>query len=157
VLQPLDAVPRAAGARQLVALVREAHHHRRLLQVLERAEHLLAAARGGRAPVDLALDQHQRRLDPADVRDGRARGEVGRLLEGRAAEPARVKSVKSAVYHQRAQSEIERCDTAAAKRSVCVIVQLVSTPPPLPPVTPERFESTTPRLISSSTPAIRSL
>ena len=37
--------------------------------------------------------------------------------------------VKSAVYHQFAQSEIERCETAALKRSVWVIVQLVSTPP----------------------------
>jgi hypothetical protein len=44
--------------------------------------------------------------------------------------------VKSAVYQKPAQSAIERCETAAAKRSVCVIVQLVSTPPPLPPVTP---------------------
>ena len=53
-----------------------------------------------------------------------------------------VKSVKSAVYHQDAQSAIERCETAAAKRSVWVMIQLVRTPPPLPPVTPSRFGST---------------
>ena len=33
-------------------------------------------------------------------------------------------------------------DTAAANRVVCVIVQLVSRPPPLPPVTPRRAGST---------------
>src|SRR6478752_6672685 len=49
--------------------------------------------------------------------------------------------VKSAVYQKPDQSAIERIDTAAAKRVVCVIVQLVSSPPPLPPVTPSRFGS----------------
>ena len=39
-----------------------------------------------------------------------------------------------AAYAKDLQSAIERCDTAAAKRWVCVIVQLVNTPPPLPPV-----------------------
>jgi len=33
-------------------------------------------------------------------------------------------------------------DTAAAKRSVCVTVQFVRSPPPLPPVTPMRPPST---------------
>src|SRR3954471_3873338 len=65
--------------------------------------------------------------------------------------------VKSAEYHHAAQSDISRCDTAALKRSVCVTTQLVSNPPPLPPVTPSLFGSTHPRLITSSTPAIKSL
>src|SRR5579864_3696826 len=68
-----------------------------------------------------------------------------------------VNRVKSAAYHHAAQSAIERCETAAAKRSVWVIVQLVSRPPPLPPVTPNRLGSASPRRTSSSTPAIRSL
>jgi hypothetical protein len=37
---------------------------------------------------------------------------------------------------------MERCETAAAKRSVWVMAQLVSTPPPLPPVMPSRLGST---------------
>ena len=56
-----------------------------------------------------------------------------------------------------AQSAIDLCDTAAAKRFVCVTVQFVSIPPPLPPVIPSFFSSMYPRRISSSTPAIRSL
>ena len=68
-----------------------------------------------------------------------------------------VKSVKSAVYQKPAQSAMERWATAAAKRGVWVIVQLVRMPPPLPPVTPSRFGSTYPRRTISSTPAMRSL
>src|SRR5262249_43001542 len=68
-----------------------------------------------------------------------------------------VNSVKSAVNQNPAQSAIERCDTAAANRVVCPIVQFVNTPPPLPPVTPILVVSMSPRFITSSTPAIRSL
>src|SRR5207249_6121688 len=50
VLQPLHAVPRLARAAELVGLLGEAHHHRRLLEELEGAEHLLAAV-GGRSAV----------------------------------------------------------------------------------------------------------
>ena len=46
------------------------------------------------------------------------------------------KSVKSAVYQKFDQSAMSRCATAAAKRSVCPTTQFVSSPPPLPPVTP---------------------
>ena len=40
------------------------------------------------------------------------------------------------MYQKSAQSAMERCDTAALKRVVWPITQLVSNPPPLPPVTP---------------------
>ncbi|OLB61818.1 MAG: hypothetical protein AUI11_08050 [Acidobacteria bacterium 13_2_20CM_2_66_4] len=66
-------------------------------------------------------------------------------------------SVKSAVNQNPYQSAMSRCATAALKRCVCVIVQLVSSPPPLPPVTPSRFASMYPFFSISSTPAIRSL
>ena len=52
--------------------------------------------------------------------------------------------MKSAVYHQASQSAIDRCDTAALKRSVWPMTQFVSRPPPLPPVTPSRLESMNP-------------
>src|SRR3954463_11055686 len=52
--------------------------------------------------------------------------------------------VKSAEYQKPVQSAIERCETAAANRWVCPMIQFVSTPPPLPPVTPVRVESTYP-------------
>src|SRR6202167_6186593 len=67
-----------------------------------------------------------------------------------------VNRVKSAVYQKSRQSAMDRCETAVLKRVVCPTVQLVSTPPPLPPVTPSLSGSTQPRAISSSTPAIRS-
>ena len=63
VLQAFDAVPGTSRARELVALAREAHHDRRPLQVLQRAEQLLAAGRRRRAVVLVAEDEHQRRLD----------------------------------------------------------------------------------------------
>src|SRR3954454_19559590 len=66
-------------------------------------------------------------------------------------------SVKSAAYQNPDQSAMERCDTAAAKRLVWVTIQLVSTPPPLPPVAPIFVESMYPRFTTASTPAIRSL
>src|ERR1039457_6747850 len=47
-----------------------------------------------------------------------------------------VNRVKSAVYQKSRQSAMDRCETAALKRVVWPMVQLVSTPPPLPPVTP---------------------
>ena len=64
---------------------------------------------------------------------------------------------KSAVNQNPYQSAMSRCDTAAAKRVVCVTVQFVSSPPPLPPVTPSFVRSMYGRLMTSSTPAIRSL
>src|SRR6266480_518864 len=39
ILQTLDAMPRLAGARELVRFVREPHHHRRNFPKLERTEH----------------------------------------------------------------------------------------------------------------------
>src|SRR5438309_2098934 len=51
VLQPLDAMPRLAGARKLVRFAGEAHHDDRFVQELQRPEHLLAAAGGWRAIV----------------------------------------------------------------------------------------------------------
>ena len=48
-------------------LAREPHHHGRPLQVLQRAEHHLAAGRGRRAVVVVAVDEHQRRLIVRDV------------------------------------------------------------------------------------------
>ncbi len=68
-----------------------------------------------------------------------------------------VKSVKSAVYQKFAQSEMSRWLTAALKRLVWVTTQLVSSPPPLPPVTARRVSSMYPFFRISSTPAIRSL
>src|ERR1039458_4315385 len=47
-----------------------------------------------------------------------------------------VNRVKSAVYQKSRQSAMDRCETAALKRVVWPMVQLVRTPPPLPPVTP---------------------
>src|ERR1039457_6249680 len=68
-----------------------------------------------------------------------------------------VNRVKSAVYQKSRQSAMDRCETAALKRVVWPMVQLVSTPPPLPPVTPSLAWSTQPPATSSSTPAMRSL
>ena len=83
-------MPGASGARELVALAREAHHHRRPLQVLQRAEQLFAAGGRRRAVVLVAEDEHQRRLNLRHVRDRRAPGEVRRILERRLAEPGRL-------------------------------------------------------------------
>src|SRR5712671_7359806 len=49
VLQPLDAMPRLAGAGKLVRLVRETHHDGGNLAELQRTKHLLAACAGRRA------------------------------------------------------------------------------------------------------------
>src|SRR5262249_34190258 len=57
VLQALDAVPRLAGTRKLVALSREADHDGRLLEVLEGAEHLLAAGSRRSPVIRFAFDQ----------------------------------------------------------------------------------------------------
>src|SRR5580700_8421249 len=65
-------------------------------------------------------------------------------------------SVKSAVYHQFDQSVISRCATAALNRFVCVTVQSVSNPPPLPPVTPIFAGSTEPIFTTASTQSIKS-
>ena len=65
-------------------------------------------------------------------------------------------SVKSAEYHHASQSAMDRCDTAALKRVVLVSAQLVSSPPPLPPVTPRRAGSTKPRATTASSAAIKS-
>src|SRR5436305_5670451 len=54
VLQALDAVPGLAGARKLVRLAGEAHHHGRNFAELQGAEHLLAARARRRAVVRLA-------------------------------------------------------------------------------------------------------
>ena len=51
-------------------------------------------------------------------------------------------SQTSAVYQKVVQSELSRSYTAALNRLVCVTTQLVSSPPPLPPVTPMRASST---------------
>src|SRR4051812_17295175 len=61
VLEALDAVPRLAGSRQLVGLVGESHHHDRALQILQRAEHLLASVWRRRPHIRFAEDEHQRR------------------------------------------------------------------------------------------------
>src|SRR3979409_2109208 len=65
-------------------------------------------------------------------------------------------NVKSAVYHQFDQPEISRCDPAALNRVVCVPVQSVSNPPPLPPVTPIFPGSTYPNFTTASTQSIKS-
>ncbi len=52
---------------------------------------------------------------------------------------------------------MSRWAAAAAKRSVCVTTQSMSSPPPLPPVTQSFFGSMKPRATTASTPAIRSL
>src|SRR6185369_3675459 len=90
VLQSLDAVPWLTGAREFVRLVRETHHYRRYLPILKRAEHRLTTRPGRRAPVSLAKDQHQRRLDLVDVSDRRAASIVFRILERRRLEPRRL-------------------------------------------------------------------
>jgi hypothetical protein len=91
VLQAFDAMPRLAGARELVVFVREPHHHGVALQELERAEQLLAAGRGRRPPVLVAEDEHQRGGDVLHVRNRRALREVGRVLEGRFLEPGGIR------------------------------------------------------------------
>src|SRR4029079_14066982 len=50
--------------------------------------------------------------------------------------------VKSALYQNDSHSLTQRCVIAALKRCVCVIAQLVRSPPPEPPVMPSRFAST---------------
>lgn len=77
-----------APLRELVVLAREAHHDDRLSLLLEAPEHDLALG-DRRAPVLLAVDHHQRRLDPREVRRGRALSVLERVLEGRAPEPER--------------------------------------------------------------------
>src|SRR5580700_3052701 len=87
VLEPLHAMPRLTGARELMRLVGEAHHHRGDVPELQRAEHLVAARLGWRAAVTFAEHEHQRRRDIADVADRRACAVVARILERRRAEP----------------------------------------------------------------------
>ena len=69
----------------------------------------------------------------------RARREVRRVLpRARRGTSSGVNWREVGGVPEAAQSAIERCETAAAKRSVWVMAQFVSTPPPLPPVTPRR-------------------
>lgn len=67
------------------------------------------------------------------------------------------KSTKSAVYQKPDQSAMERCEAAALKRWSWVTIQLVSTPPPLPPVTASLLGSAQPFFTISSTPRSRSV
>src|SRR5262249_15949608 len=90
VLQTLDAMPGLSRTRQLVRLVREANHHRGYLAVLQRAEHRLTARSGRRTPVSLTKNQHQRRLDLADVGDRRTTLVVFRIFKRRRLEPRRL-------------------------------------------------------------------
>src|SRR5215213_9265396 len=69
VLQPFDSMPRFSGARQLVTLTRKANHHGFALQVLQRAEEILAAGCRRCAEVLIAENEKQRRLDLLNVRD----------------------------------------------------------------------------------------
>src|SRR4051794_21606638 len=87
-------MPRLPGARELVRLVRETHHHRRYLSILQRAEHLLATRRGWRTPVGLTEYQHQRRLDFVDVSDRRSSYIILRIFKRRRLEPRRLKERK---------------------------------------------------------------
>src|SRR5215213_3377153 len=90
VLQPLDAVPWLPGARQFVRLIREAHHHRRYLPVLQCPEHRLTTRPGRRSPIYLTEDQHQWGLDLVDVSDRRAPAIIFRIFERRRLEPRRL-------------------------------------------------------------------
>src|SRR5664279_4071446 len=67
-----------------------------------------------------------------------------------------VKSGISVSPRKESQSITGQRTAAAAKRVVCPIVQLDSTPPPLQPPTYIRVVSTHPRPITSLTPSIRS-
>ena len=84
-------MPRLTGARELVRLVREPHHHRRDFPELERAEHFLAARARRRSVIGLTQNKHHRRLHILDISDGRARFEILFLIERRPFEPGRLK------------------------------------------------------------------
>src|SRR5262249_55450845 len=87
-----------AGAREFVRLVREAHHHRRYLSILQRAEHLLTTRSSRRAPVSFTEDQHQRRLDLVDISDRRSSSIVFRILKRRRLEPRRLEEREARGY-----------------------------------------------------------
>src|SRR6266446_3453654 len=141
ILQTLDPMPRLTGARELVRLVREPHHHRRDFPELERAEHFLAARARRRSVIGLTQNKHHRRLHILDISDGRARFEILFLIERRPFEPGRLKQGEVRCVPPSAQLAMSRCATAAAKRVVCPTTQFVSNPPPLPPVTPSFLSS----------------
>ena len=156
VAQAVDASPRRPRAGQLVAFLGKAHHDDRHLSQLERPEHRLATGGRRRAVILVAVDEHQRGRDAVDMVMGERREKSLPSRQGGPANHLGVKSVKSAEYHHAAQSAIDRCETAALNRVVRVSAQLVSRPPPLPPVTPIRVVSTYPRPTTSSSAAIRS-
>src|SRR5689334_15119759 len=80
-------MPWLTGARQLVRFVRETHHHRWNLPVLQRPEHRFTTWSSRRTPVSLAKNQHQRRLDLVDVSDRRTPAIVFRIFKRRRLEP----------------------------------------------------------------------
>src|SRR5574338_1446924 len=90
VLQPLDTMPRLTGARQLVRLIRETHHHRRYLSIFQCPEHLLTTRPAWRPPVGLAQYQHQRRLDLVDISGRRSSSIIFRIFKRRRLEPRRL-------------------------------------------------------------------
>jgi hypothetical protein len=88
---------------------------------------------------------------------GDRRREVLRVLERRLAEPGFAEQREVGGVPEVAPVRDVALAHGGAEAVVCVTTQLVSSPPPLPPVTPMRFSSTYPRFSSASTPAIRSL
>ena len=97
----------------------------------ERAEEILTTSGWWRAPILVAQDEEQRRLDLLDVSDRGAPGEVLRVLEWRFAEYVLAEEREVGRVLKLAQSEMSRWLTAALKRFVWVTVQLVGNPPPL--------------------------
>src|SRR5690349_3066841 len=109
VFETLDAMPGLARARELVRLVREAHHHRRYLPILQRAEHRLTTRSGRRAPVSFTKYQHQWRLDLVDVRNRRTPYVILRVLKRWRLEPRRLK-----------QREVRRVPPVSPTRDVAL-------------------------------------
>ena len=140
VVETFDTMPGLSRAREFVRLPGKNNHGGGTIQILEGTEQLFAARILRRAEVGFAQHKQHWRMDVLDKRDRRpvAYSPAG-SSKGGALNQFGWKSMKSAVYHHDAQLEMSRCDTAAAKRLVCVTVQSVSTPPPLPPVTPSFF------------------
>src|SRR5881628_3436456 len=87
-------MPRLAGTRELMRLVRKTHHHRRDFPEFERAKHFFSTGAGRRAEIGFAENEHHRRLHILDVSERRARFELLLVVERRRFEPARLKQSK---------------------------------------------------------------
>ena len=63
VIEPLDAVPRLAGPRELVRLTRKDNHRGGPFEKLQRTEQLFAARVRRRAVIGFAENEHHRRVN----------------------------------------------------------------------------------------------